>query len=204
MSREFDFERLVELCQRTHEETRRSAARAIDRSLVVRNWLFGWYVVEYEQHGADRAEYGAALISRLAAKLAIRGCSSRSLALSCKFYRLYPEILQTASAKSTTASQDETPSSRVSPSHRAHRFPPRRIGRQCLQIWQSDSSSAGPTTPPSSPLTTRMHAASTRSRPPTTVGAFANSSASSTVPCTNRSRSAATGERSAVFPVRDK
>ena len=112
MSREFDFERLVELCQRTHEETRRSAARAIDRSLVVRNWLFGWYVVEYEQHGADRAEYGAALISRLAAKLAIRGCSSRSLALSCKFYRLYPEILQTASAKSTTASQDETPSSR--------------------------------------------------------------------------------------------
>ena len=110
MSQEFDFERLVELCQRTHEETRRSAARAIDRSLVVRNWLFGWYVVEYEQHGADRAEYGAALISRLAAKLAIRGCSSRSLALSCKFYRLYPEILQTVSAKSTTASQDETPS----------------------------------------------------------------------------------------------
>ena len=109
MSQEFDFERLVELCQRTHEETRRSTARAIDRSLVVRNWLFGWYVVEYEQHGADRAEYGAALISRLAAKLAIRGCSSRSLALSCKFYRLYPEILQTASAKSTTASQDETP-----------------------------------------------------------------------------------------------
>ena len=41
MSRLFDFEQLVELCQRTHEETRRSAVRAIDRSLVVRNWLFG-------------------------------------------------------------------------------------------------------------------------------------------------------------------
>ena len=98
MSQEFDFERLVELCQRTHEETRRSAARAIDHSLVVRNWLFGWYVVEYEQHGADRAKYGVALINKLATKLAIRGCSSRSLALSCKFYRLYPEILQTMSA----------------------------------------------------------------------------------------------------------
>ena len=105
MSQEFDFERLVELCQRTHEETRRSAARAIDHSLVVRNWLFGWYVVEYEQHGADRAKYGVALINRLGTKLAIRGCSSRSLALSCKFYRLYPEILQTMSAKSTTASK---------------------------------------------------------------------------------------------------
>ena len=32
---------LVELCRR------------------VRNWPFGWYVVEYEQSGADRAEYGA-------------------------------------------------------------------------------------------------------------------------------------------------
>ena len=42
MTRQFDFERLVELCRRTHEEARRSAARAINRSLVVRNWLFGW------------------------------------------------------------------------------------------------------------------------------------------------------------------
>ena len=48
MNRQFDFERLVELCRRTHEETRRSAVRAIDSSLVVRNWLFGWYIVEFE------------------------------------------------------------------------------------------------------------------------------------------------------------
>ena len=108
MSQAFDFESLVELCQRTHEETRHSAVRAIDCSLVTRNWLFGWYIVEYEQHGADRAEYGVALIKRLAAKLAIRGCSSRSLALSCKFYRCYSEILQTVSAKLMRAAQDET------------------------------------------------------------------------------------------------
>ncbi len=111
MSQVFDFENLVELFRRTHEETRHTAARAVDHSLVVRNWLFGWYIVEYEQHGADRAEYGAALIKRLAAKLAIRGCSSRNLALSSKFYRCYPEILQTASAKSMTVSQDEILSS---------------------------------------------------------------------------------------------
>ncbi len=108
MSQKFDFENLVELCRRTHEEAQHSAVRAIDSSLVVRNWLFGWYIVEYEQHGADRAEYGAALIKKLAAKLAMRGCSSRSLALSSKFYRRYPDILQTASAKSMAVSQDET------------------------------------------------------------------------------------------------
>ena len=36
MSQKFDFENLVELCRRTHEEAQHSAARAIDSSLVVR------------------------------------------------------------------------------------------------------------------------------------------------------------------------
>ena len=69
MSTDFNFVRLVELCQRTYEETRHSAARAIDRSLVVRNWLFGWYIVEYEQHGAERAEYGRQLLVRIAGQI---------------------------------------------------------------------------------------------------------------------------------------
>ena len=107
MSQKFDFENLVELCRQTHEEMQSRAGRTVDTFLSVRNWLFGWYVVEYEQHGADRAEYGSRLIKKLAAKLAIRGCSSRSLALSCKFYRYYSEISQTVSAKSMTATPDE-------------------------------------------------------------------------------------------------
>ena len=107
MSQTFDFENLVELCRQTHEEMQSRAGRTVDTFLSVRNWLFGWYVVEYEQRGADRAEYGSRLIKKLAAKLAIRGCSSRSLALSCKFYRYYSEISQTVSAKSMTAPPDE-------------------------------------------------------------------------------------------------
>ena len=110
MSQKFDFENLLKLCRQTHEETRHSAARAVDRSLVVRNWLFGWYIVEYEQYGADRVEYGTALIKSLAAKLGIRGCSSRSLALSCKFCRCYSEILQTPSAKLAITRQEESAS----------------------------------------------------------------------------------------------
>ena len=107
MSKTLDFEHLVGLCRRAHQETQCSTARAVDRYLVTRNWVFGWYIVEYVQSGADRAEYGAALIKRLADKLTIRGCSSRSLALSCKFYRCYSEILQTASAQSPTLPPDE-------------------------------------------------------------------------------------------------
>ena len=100
MSRQFDFEQLVELCQRTHEETRRSAVRAVDRSLVVRNWLFGWFIVEYEQNGIDRAEYGTQLLARMADRFrnaGIRGASATSLKRFRQFYRQRKRIGPTLS-----------------------------------------------------------------------------------------------------------
>ena len=82
MSRKFDFENLVELFRRTHEETQRSAARTVDSSDVARNYLFGWYIVEYEQHGVDRAEYGSQLLGKIASRLqriGIKGSSETRL-----------------------------------------------------------------------------------------------------------------------------
>ena len=104
MRRQFDFERLVELCGRTHEETRRSAGRAIDRSLVVRNWLFGWYIVEFEGGGSARQElYGKELIDRLSERLrtnGVKGCSPSNLRKCREFYRVFAEIRQTVSVES--------------------------------------------------------------------------------------------------------
>ena len=104
MSQPFDFERLVELCRRTHEETRHSAARAVDRSLVVRNWLFGRYIVEFEGGGAARRElYGKELIDRLSARLRanrIKGCSPTNLRKCREFYEVFSEIRQTVSVES--------------------------------------------------------------------------------------------------------
>ncbi len=109
MSRQFDFERLVELCGRTHEETRRSAGRAIDRSLVVRNWLFGWYIVEYEGGGSARQElYGKELIDRLSERLrtnGVKGCSPSNLRKCREFYRVFAEIRQTVSVESREPSE---------------------------------------------------------------------------------------------------
>ena len=101
MSQSFDFERLVELCRHTHEETRRSAARAVDRSLVVRNWLFGWYIVEYEQSGADRAEYGRQTLKKLSQALKERigrGFSVDILEQMRRFYRSYEHVVADVSA----------------------------------------------------------------------------------------------------------
>ena len=110
MSQIFDFEHLVELCRRTHEETHRSAVRSVDGYLVARNWLFGWYIVKYEQNGVDRAKYGARTLKNLSAALKSkigRGFSTRSLEQMRRFYLKYDGILprqktQTLSAEFTT------------------------------------------------------------------------------------------------------
>ena len=116
MSQKFDFENLVELCRRTHEETQRSAARAIDHSLVARNWLFGRYIVEYEQHGADRAEYGSQLLAKIASRLqriGIKGSSVTRLKLYRRFYQKQKEIGPTVSDQlASLASVDGTPAIR--------------------------------------------------------------------------------------------
>ena len=93
------FEQLLTLFQETHRELQQRATRSVDIALVVRNWLFGWYIVEFEKGGTDRAEYGSKLLKRLS-QLKIKGCSERGLALYCKFYNDYSEISQTLSAKS--------------------------------------------------------------------------------------------------------
>ncbi len=100
---EFMFEELVALCRNTHEQAKMLAARSADTSMVVRNWLLGRHIVEFEQHGADRAGYGDTLIPRLSEALTKnigKGFSSRNLELFRKFYTLYREISQTLSAES--------------------------------------------------------------------------------------------------------
>ncbi len=86
------------------EETQCSAARAVDRSLIVRNWLFGWYIVEFEGGGLSRRElYGKELIAHLSNRLTevgIKGCSRTNLRKFRQFYQAFKDIRQTLSAHS--------------------------------------------------------------------------------------------------------
>jgi predicted nuclease of restriction endonuclease-like (RecB) superfamily len=100
MSASMDFDQLVDLCRQTHEEIQSRAVRAVDVSLVARNWLFGWYIVEFEQRGADRAAYGSGLLQRLSDKLG-RGFSARSLRQFRAFYLQHKEIHQCLSVGET-------------------------------------------------------------------------------------------------------
>ena len=103
------FDRLLGLFERTQEAMRSQAARSVDIALVVRNWLFGWYIVEFENGGAERAElYGKALIEKLSKQLTQqlgRGFSKRSLEQFRSFYVAFSEIAQTLSAQSPSLPQ---------------------------------------------------------------------------------------------------
>ena len=86
------------------DAARDSAARSVNAAMTAAYWLVGRRIVEFEQSGEDRAEYGAALIERLAEDLTGRfgrGFSLQNIYNMRLFYLSYqPEkILQTASGE---------------------------------------------------------------------------------------------------------
>ena len=90
-------ENLISVISETDRFFKNRAQRQVNVALTLRNWLIGLYIVEYEQNGDDRAEYGEKLIDRLAVQLKakkLRGFSAISLRLYRSFYTAYPQIQQ--------------------------------------------------------------------------------------------------------------
>lgn len=80
---------LISTINDVHSELQASAANAVNKALTIRNWLIGYYIVEYEQNGEDRAEYGSNLINILATKISIKGLTSPELSRCRQFYQTY-------------------------------------------------------------------------------------------------------------------
>src|SRR5262245_36067824 len=92
------------------EQARRASARAVNVVITATYWEIGRRIVEFEQHGQDRAKYGAKLIERLSADLSAkygRGFSRRNLEQMRWFYLRWP-IAQTLSAQSPTDRADSS------------------------------------------------------------------------------------------------
>ncbi|MGK2940545.1 MAG: PDDEXK nuclease domain-containing protein [Immundisolibacter sp.] len=97
------------------EAARRAAARSVNALMATSYWEIGRRIVEFEQGGKDRAEYGQALLKRLSADLSGRfgrGFSERNLEQMRLFYLAWPpeHISQTASAKLAAARISQTAS----------------------------------------------------------------------------------------------
>jgi predicted nuclease of restriction endonuclease-like (RecB) superfamily len=90
-----NFDLLTNTILETHTSLQQSAVKAVNVHLTVRNWLIGFYIVEFEQHGEDRAKYGDKLIDAIAKKLNhIKGIDRRSLFRFRALYIYYPQIGQ--------------------------------------------------------------------------------------------------------------
>ena len=88
----FSFDHLSDMVTQLHNSAYTASVKAINRFATVRNYVIGFYIVEYEQHGSDRAKYGEKLLKRLAERVNKRGINETLLKVSRAFYLNYPHI----------------------------------------------------------------------------------------------------------------
>jgi predicted nuclease of restriction endonuclease-like (RecB) superfamily len=90
-----DFTHLTESILNLDSSLRKTAIGTVNRMHTMRNWLIGFYIVEYEQKGEDRAKYGSVILLELSAKLrgkGVKGFSNTNLKLFRQFYLEYPYL----------------------------------------------------------------------------------------------------------------
>lgn len=77
------------------EKARFDAVRSVDFHRVLMYWNIGRSIIEEEQQGKERAEYGTYLIKNLSKELEPEygsGFSTRQLYLSCQFFKMFPIV----------------------------------------------------------------------------------------------------------------
>lgn len=98
---ENDYKTLIDIIGQTFSDARRNAHIAVNHTLVECYWNIGRHIVEFEQNGQERAEFGKKLLQNLAKDLTFRlgkGFSATNLYSMRQFFECFP-ISQTVSAK---------------------------------------------------------------------------------------------------------
>ncbi len=95
-----NLEQLTTAIQQTNTFFLNKVQKQVNAAMTLRNWLIGYHIMEYEQLGEDRAEYGQKVLETLSARLkakGLKGMAETNLKLFRQFYNLYPQIRQTVS-----------------------------------------------------------------------------------------------------------
>ena len=87
-----NFDRLVHNISIVEQVILNEVVHAINISLTTRNWILGYYIVEFEQNGEDRAVYGENLLKKLEQRLQKKGLTERRFREFRKFYLTYPQL----------------------------------------------------------------------------------------------------------------
>ncbi|MEO8385912.1 MAG: DUF1016 N-terminal domain-containing protein, partial [Betaproteobacteria bacterium] len=89
------FDRIREIV----EAAQANVARTVNTTQVVANWLIGREIVEEEQQGKKRADYGDRVVAQLSSALTAaygNGWSAQNLSYMRQFYLGYPGLMSGA------------------------------------------------------------------------------------------------------------
>ncbi len=86
------FNTLVKNIENTHSAFFKHTVNAVNINLSLRNWFIGFYIIEFEQNGIERAKYGSKLLFNISKNINIKGLSETNLKLCRQFYKIYPEV----------------------------------------------------------------------------------------------------------------
>ena len=87
------YQELLERISHRYAEGQAQAVRSVNEIIVETNWQIGKYIVEYEQGGKKKAEYGKGLLENLSKDLIPlhgKGFSRSNLQRMRQFYITYP------------------------------------------------------------------------------------------------------------------
>ncbi|GHT61784.1 DUF1016 domain-containing protein [Bacteroidia bacterium] len=88
-----DYRQLVSQISETFVQGQQRAVLAVNIHLVETNWKIGQYIVEYEQSGKEKAEYGKRLLEELSKDLSLlhgKGFSRSNIQRMKQFYLIFP------------------------------------------------------------------------------------------------------------------
>ena len=91
------FEKLMNSIKEINSKAGSMAKRAVNQLMTLRNWAIGYYIVEYEQGGKDKADYGTNLLKKLEKQISEKGLNETLFRVCRQFYLTYPQIHSTVS-----------------------------------------------------------------------------------------------------------
>jgi len=94
-----NFNALINFIQTANSQLLQNSIRAVNVNITLRNWLIGFYIVEFEQKGEDRAVYGSNLLNELSKKTAIKGLTAPELSRCRQFYNTYASFRKSLTQK---------------------------------------------------------------------------------------------------------
>lgn len=95
-----DYDELLRRVGDVIQKGRNSIAAAVNNAIVQSYWEIGQYIVEYEQKGHAKAEYGSDVLNRLSRDMTDRygkGFSRSNVFYMRKIYSVYPQLQQRSS-----------------------------------------------------------------------------------------------------------